>query len=401
MGGIRGSERFQRYSDRIASSLREHNRETHPPDAQKVLRPFSMREAGDFLRVNPNSFRRYVKTLEGKMPTGTLVNGNRRYFTAEDIAAIQDFLWQDGKLDLRQYPRRQAHESLQAITVFNLKGGVSKTTIATNLGQLLSLRGYRVLLIDLDAQASMTNLFGLQPEMSPDMPSVYDVIRYDDPVPVREAIRPTYFPRIDILPASMDVVEFEYETALSFRDMARTAPFHTRISAALAEVENDYDLVIFDTPPQMSFAVISALIASTGVLIPLNAAMLDVMSLSTFLSMAGDLMAVVEAQSAEKTFDFLRFLITRYESTDGPQVQMASYLRTMLGDAVMSSALIKSTAINDAANTTQPVLEVEPKDFNRRTYERLVESLTQIADELERDIYHAWGRTTKELRYGT
>ena len=400
MDAIKGSARLQTYARRVADSLMEHNRQTHPPDAQKILREFSMREAGELLRVNPNSFRRYVKTLEGKMPTGRLVNGNRRVFTAAEIREIQEYLYATGKIGLDTYPRRQTFERLQAITVFNLKGGVSKTTVTTNLAQVLSLRGYRVLVVDLDAQSSMTGLFGLQPDMSEDMLTVYDAIRYKDPVDVRKAIRKTYFPNLDILPASMEIVEFEYETALSFRNPGGAAPFHSRIARAIDAVEQDYDLVLFDTPPQMSFAVISALVASTGIIIPLNAAMLDVMSLSTFLSMAGDLLEVVESQAAEKRFDFMRFLITRFEATDGPQLQMASYLRTMLGDAVMSAALIKTTAINDAANTTQPLLEVDPKEFNRRTYERAIESFMLIADEVERDIFAAWGRTPKGAGHG-
>ncbi len=393
MSGIRGSERLQSYSAKLSRSLQEHSEKIFPPDAQKTLRPFSMREAADFLGVNQNTFRHYVKSMAGRMPTGTMVNGNRRYFTAEEMNEIREVLWADGKIDLTEYRRRQPGEPLKAITVVNLKGGVSKTSTTTHLGQLLSLRGYRVLMVDLDAQASMTNLFGLTPEADPDMETVYDVIRYREPVPISRAIRKTYFPNIDILPVSMDIIEFEYETALSFRDPDTLVPFHGRIAQALADVEDDYDLVLFDTPPQMSFAVIAALFASDGMVIPLTASMLDVMSLASFLNMAGDLMEIVENQAADKTFDFVRFLITRFESTDQPQIQVASYLRTVLGESVLGAEFVKSTAIGDAANTKQPVFEVEPREMNKRTYDRVTESIGRIADEVERDLFRAWGRS--------
>jgi len=400
MGSIKGSEQLQSYAGKIARSLSEHNKDTHPPDAQKVLRSFSMREASDFLGVNPNTFRSYVKSHEGEMPTGTLVNGTRRVFTMEEIGQIRTFLFQKGRVGLEFYPIRQNNEHLQVVTCFNLKGGVSKTTSAVNQAMLMAARGFRVLVIDIDAQASCTNLFGLNPEADESMLTAYDVIRYQDPSPIRNVIRKTYFPGLDLIPSSMEIVEFEYETALSFRDPGGAAPFHARMARALDDVKDDYDLVIYDTPPQMSFAVISALFASTGMVIPLTASMLDVMSLSTFLSMAGDLMKVVEAQASDKRYDFIRFLITRYEATDQPQLQMASYLRTILGDAVMASTLIKSTAIGDAANTTQPMLEVDPKEFNRRTYDRIMESLNDIADELQDDIYIAWGRAPRRGRHG-
>lgn len=400
MGRIKGSERLQTYARTIARSLSEHNRDTHPPDAQKLLRTFSMREASEFLGVNPNTFRSYVKTHEGEMPVGTLVNGTRRVFTMQEIRDIREFLFRKGRIGLEGYPIRQKGEHLQMVTCFNLKGGVAKTTSSVNLGMTLAARGFRVLIVDLDAQASCTNLFGINPEADESMLSAYDVIRYKETSPIRDVIRKTYFPGVDLIPASMDIVEFEYETALSFRDPGGAAPFHARMTRALDDVRDDYDLVIFDTPPQMSFAVISALFASTGLVIPLTASMLDVMSLSTFLSMAGDLMQVVEEQATDKRYDFIRFLITRYEATDQPQLQLASYLRTILGDAVMASTLIKSTAIGDAANTTQPILEVDPKEFNKRTYDRIIESVNAIADELQDDIYAAWGRPLRRERHG-
>ena len=388
-----GSGALQGYAERLSRSLREHTQEAFPPDARKTLRNFSMRETADYLGVNQNTFRAYIKSYEGRMPTGTLVNGSRRQFSGVEMDEIRQFLWQEGKIDLKEYRRRQPGEKLQVITMVNLKGGVAKTTLATSVAQGLGLLGYRVLVVDLDAQASLTNLFGLTPEADPDMPTVYDVIRFRDPLPMQDVIRKTYFPTIDILPVSMDVIEFEYETALSFRDPETVRPFHGRISEALAQVDGDYDVVLIDSPPQMSFAVISALFASTGILVPLTASMLDMMSLSTFLSMTSDLMQIVESQSYEKSFDFVRFILTRFESTDQPQVQVASYLRTVLGKSVMGPEFVKSTAIGDAANTAQPIFEVDPREMNRRTYDRVMESIGRIIEDLERDLAASWGRS--------
>lgn len=393
MSGIHGSARLRTMADKIGRALQAHSMEVFPPDAQKELRTFSAREAGEFLDINANTFRHYLKTYADKMPTGTLVNGNRRYFTAEEIQAIRDFLYENGRIGPREYRRRQPGEDVKVFTIFNLKGGVSKTTSTVSIAQMLALRGYRILCVDLDAQASMTNLFGLSPELDPNMPTAYDIISYDDPKPIRQVIRPTYFAGIDIIPASMDIIEFEYETASSFSEGRTAAPFHSRMSAALSQVEDEYDLVIIDTPPQLSFAVISALFASTGMVIPLSASMLDVMSLATFMTMASDLMAVVERQNQEKTFDFIRLLVTKYEASDQPQLQMASFLRTVLGDDVLPAEFVKSTAIGDALNTKQPVLEVGPRDMNKATYDRVIKSISDICNAIEEDLGQAWGRT--------
>ncbi len=390
MSGIRASQRFDVMSKRLGSRLREHAQETFPPDAQKGLRRFAMREAADLLRINQNTFRHHVSNLEG-FPEGILEGGNRRSFSAEDMVEAQRVLLETGRIKPDEHPHRRAGEPCQVVTIFNLKGGSAKTSTVAHVGQLLGLRGYRVLLIDLDSQASLTNLFGVTPELDPDMPTSYDLIRSEEPLPASDIIRKTNFPTVDLIPASMDIMEYEFEVALSFRHGATT--FHSRIREALEPVLSRYDVVIFDTPPQLNFSVISALFASTGVLIPLNASMLDVMSLASFLGMASNLMGVVEAHAPEHGLNFVRVLITRYENTDGPQVQISSLLRTVLGDAVLPAEFLKSTAVGDAANTQQSIFEVEPRDVNRRTYERAIESVSRVTDEVEREILKAWGRS--------
>jgi len=390
---IRGSTRFQALSKRLTRKLKEHTEESFPPDAQKKMRKFAMREAADFLKINQNTFRHYVSSMSDRIPTGELDKSNRRYFTLEDIHEIQRVLFEEGKTDPKIYPRRQGDEPCMVVTCFNLKGGSSKTSTTVSLGQSLACAGFKVLLVDSDSQASLTNMFGITPEYDSDLPTLYDAIRYEEPVLARDVIQKTYFPNIDIIPASMSLMEFEYETALSFRNPKQTGAFHTRIALALQPVLPHYDVVIFDTPPQLSFAVIAALFASRGVLIPLNASMLDVMSLASFLGMAGNLLEVVEAHAPDHGFDFVKLLITRYEATDQPSVQMASFLRTVLSDSVMAAEFVKSTANGDAATSKQTVFEVEPREVNRKTYDRAIESINRITSEIETEIFKVWGRS--------
>jgi chromosome partitioning protein len=223
MNGIRASQRFDVMSKRLGSRLREHAQETFPPDAQKGLRRFAMREAAELLRINQNTFRHHVSNLEG-FPEGILEGGNRRSFSAEEMVEAQRVLLKTGRIKPEEHPHRRSGEPCQVLTIFNLKGGSAKTSTVAHVGQLLGLRGYRVLLIDLDSQASLTNLFGVTPELDPDMPTSYDLIRSEGPLPASEIIRKTNFPTVDLIPASMDIMEYEFEVALSFRHGATT--FH-------------------------------------------------------------------------------------------------------------------------------------------------------------------------------
>jgi len=252
--------------------------------------------------------------------------------------------------------------------------------------------GYRVLAIDLDPQASLSALHGFQPEFDLlDGGTLYDAIRYEDPVPLRDVIQKTYFTNLDLVPGNLDLMEFEHDTprALANRDGSM---FFTRIGEALAGVEGDYDVVVMDCPPQLGFVTMSALSAATAVLVTVHPQMLDVMSMCQFLLMTSNLLGVVGEAGGDMSYDWLRYVVTRYEPGDGPQNQMVSFMRNMFGDHVLNHTVLKSTAISDAGITKQTLYEVEKAQFTRSTYERAIESLNAVNGEIEDLVQAAWGR---------
>ena len=107
---------------------------------------------------------------------------------------------------------------------------------------------------------------------------------------------------------------------------------------------------------------------------------------------AADLLDVVSNAGANMEFDFLRFLINRYEPNDGPQQQVVAFLRQLFGDEVMIAPMLKSTAISDAGLTQQTIFEVERAQFHRNTYDRALDSLNLVNDEIELLLHKAWGR---------
>ena len=201
----------------------------------------------------------------------------------------------------------------------------------------------------------------------------------------------TYFPGLDLAPGSLLLQEFEHETPHALRSNVQPA-FFARLAMALAEVEADYDVVIFDCPPQLGYLTLSALCASTGLVITIVPNMLDIASMSQFLQMSADLLDVVSAAGANMEFDFMRFLINRYEPNDGPQQQVVAFLRQLFGDDVMVATMLKSTAISDAGLTQQTVYEVERNQFHRTTYDRAVDSLNLVNAEIETLLQTSWRR---------
>ncbi len=384
------------HSERLAAHLHAQRESLFPPDASKRMRRFTSGEADALLGVGDSYLRKLH--LDGKGPSPELSPGYRRLYSAADIQSLRVLLEKTARTPGDYLPGRRAlpdgsgFDHLQVIAIMNFKGGSSKTTTAAHLVQRLALTGYRVLGIDLDPQASFTALHGVQPEFDlADGGTLYDAIRYEDPVPIADVIRKTYLPNLDIVPGNLDLMDFEHDTP---RAMAQGNAdlFFFRVREALAQVDGDYDVVIIDCPPQLGFLTMSALSAATGMLVTIRPEMLDVMSMSQFLRMTADLMDVIAESGADMSHDWIRYLLTRFEPTDAPQTRISAFLRTMYGDKVLNAPMLRSTAISDAGLTNQTLYEVERSAFTRSTYDRAIESVNAVNDEIAQLIQKTWGR---------
>ncbi|MFB2551952.1 plasmid partitioning protein RepA [Ensifer soli] len=372
----------------LAHQLQEHQRKTFPPMSQKSMRPFSPAEAAAFIGIGEGYLRQVA--LEGHGPE-PLANGRRLYSVA-DIERIRHVLDEGNKAG-KYVPHRRAGEKLQVVSVMNFKGGSGKTTTAAHLAQYVALRGYRTLAIDLDPQASLSALFGHQPELDVgENETLYGAIRYQNARPVSDIVRTTYIERLHIIPGNLELMEFEHETPRAMTAGTAETMFFARIGDVLADIEQFYDVVVIDCPPQLGFLTMSALCAATSVLITVHPQMLDVMSMSQFLSMTSELMAVVENAGGRTSYDWMRYLVTRFEPNDGPQSQMTGFMRAIFGNRMLQHAMLKSTAVSDAGVTKQTLYEVDRAQFTRGTYDRAMESLTAVNSEIEALLRGVWGR---------
>jgi chromosome partitioning protein len=387
---------IQRHGADLSAQLQAHHRSIFPPEAEKTIRPFGPAEAAALLGIHEAYLRQVA--AEGKAIAPVLKNGRRSY-SVDDIKEIRKQLDHGARGGRRYLPHRSLAEHLQVITVMNFKGGSGKTTTSAHLAQYLALHGYRVLAIDLDPQASLSALFGHQPETHVGVnETLYGSIRYDaHKRPIAEIVRGTYIPDLHIIPGNLELMEFEHDTPRALIDRsAGDALFFARLGQALAPAQNLYDVVVIDCPPQLGYLTLSALTAATAVLITIHPQMLDVMSMSQFLQMTGDLLDEVSRHGASTSYDWMKYLITRFEPGDGPQNQMVAFLRSIFGEHVLIHPMLKSTAISDAGLTNQTIFEVERHQFTRSTYDRAVESVNNVSAEIEGLIRKAWGRGRHE-----
>jgi chromosome partitioning protein len=380
----------------LSNQLQALRERIFPPTSQKQLRRFTSGEAARLIGVSDSYLRQISLAGEGPKPD-TSASG-RRLYTLDQINDLRRHLATSHPAAKGRFyvPHRLGTEHLQVIAVTNFKGGSGKTTTSAHLSQYFALRGYRVLAVDLDPQASLSALFGYQPEfdVKPNE-TLYGAIRYDDVRrPLSEIIRPSYFRGLDVVPANLELHEFEHTTPKVLADggAAGEGMFFARVAATLATVEDAYDFIIIDCPPQLGFLTLGALCAATSVLVTIHPQMLDVASMSQFLFMTSDLLSVVREAGGDLRFDFFRYLVTRYEPNDGPQTQIVAFLRSLFGERVLTHPMVKSTAISDAGLTKQTLYEIGRENFSRGTYDRALEALDAVNGEIEDLITHAWGR---------
>ncbi|HEY9879385.1 MAG TPA: ParA family protein [Leptolyngbyaceae cyanobacterium] len=142
------------------------------------------------------------------------------------------------------------------ISLFNQSGGVGKSTLTMNLGYHLGREGHRVLLVDMDPQASLTAFMGLEPADLSE--TVYQSLLADAALPVHNNIH-----GVDLVPANIDLSGAELELVLAdMRDI--------RLKQALQPITSSYDFVLIDCPPSLGLLSYISLVASTHVMVPIQ-----------------------------------------------------------------------------------------------------------------------------------
>jgi len=381
---------MQNFSSKLETALQNLSMAQYPPNAYREMRKFSSSEVAALLDVTEAYIRQIVLKDKGPNPE-TSVNG-RRMYSLDQILELRMTLAEKGRKKWMN-PRRIDGEDCQIIAVTNFKGGSSKTSTTIHLGHYLALKGYRVLAVDLDPQASLTALHGALPDFDPrEDDTLYAAIRFTDPKPTSELIHKTHITGFDVICAGLDLTEFETAVALEMRQAGGTS-FLLRIAQALEQVADDYDVILMDSAPSLNFLTLSSLTAATGVIIPVPAHMLDVDSTGKFLELASSYMQILSEMGASAQWDFAKFLVTKFEANDHPQANMTALMRQVFGDDLLLNMVSKSTAVADALTWKQSLYEVQRARFSApKTYDRAIESINAANAEIEKLLWAAWGR---------
>jgi chromosome partitioning protein len=250
---------------------------------------------------------------------------------------------------------------MQIIAVANQKGGCGKTTTAINLAAALAQHGYRVLLVDFDPQGHATLGLGFDPNGFAQ--SVHDVMV--DCLHVSAVAVGTRIARLHLLPSNILLAGAE----LSLRDVPGKELI---LGEQLRGVSRDYDVCIIDCSPSLGLLMLNALVASTGVLVPVQAHFYALDGLKRLL----DTMRHLRARFYPCLVGPLGVVLTFVEDRTALSKRIETGLRGHFGALVFNTVIHKSVALAEAPSHGQTILSFAPDNKGAREYGALAREIT-------------------------
>ncbi len=258
------------------------------------------------------------------------------------------------------------------ISVINQKGGVGKTTTVVNLAAGLSMKGKKILVIDLDPQGNATTGLGLSNTLNSDT-TIYDVLNGNKKI--SEVIQKTKFPNLSIITSNVDLSGLEVETA---GDNRRVFKLKDELSAILNNSRGSYDYILVDCPPSLSLLTIMALVASEALVVPLQ---------TEFFALEGltQLMKTIERikSNLNPSLEIRGILLTMFDKRNKLSTQVEVEARNYFKEKVYTTAVPRNVRLSEAPSHGIPVLIYDKVCPGSKAYFKFTEEFLEQDKQVE------------------
>jgi len=245
------------------------------------------------------------------------------------------------------------------LAIANQKGGVGKTTTAINLAASIAKKNHKTLLLDMDPQSNSTLSF-VDPASV--QLSVYDSL-VDGMVSLSHCVMATKFQNLFLLPARISLAKLESK-------LLGELDGHFRLKDKLAPLQQEFPYIIIDTPPTLGLITVSALVAATHVLIPIQ---------SSYFALEGtdDLLETVKKVKARPNpnLQLLGVVITLNDRRTTLSHDIVNQIRNVFGPKVFRTMISKSVRLEESPAYKESIFSYAPKSSGAIEYEELCQEV--------------------------
>ena len=348
---------------------------------QRSLPNFGIEKAAEIIGCTSQHLR--DKEGDGSLPsprTARVGSLERRIYNYNEINQIRRLL------------KRDTHRPAACVRLIfsNLKGGVGKTSHALHLSHFAAREGFRVLMVDLDPQASLTTAFGLVPGLNVGSEEDIGPSLTVDPDLIRRSIKRTRWNEIDLVPAQLSLQYTDWQMLQAReKELQALGPLPQRLRQALDRVAESYDLIVMDTPPALGMLSLNAIAAADMILMPITPNFYDIASSVQYFAILSQLASTYASALRVRQ---LTLLMTRTDSAPETRTNI-TLLNKAYGEFLLTSRMPQTRELQRATGDQMSLYEIEAPRGARETYHKAMDAMNAVNTEIMQHVWQVWRAT--------